>query len=368
MLNTLLNRFTSQFVMLRQERKTEALNFWQPKVEEIVKDVKRRDDRFSDLQVVFTGSYYERSKVGEPDEFDLMLAVGKLELDGEPYGGDEDDGMSEPPKGFTRVMIDMGEEQIWSRDSCVDERGMLSASRVKSVFSRLVIEAIQHLGYGRWVDVRSQGPAVTLIMTNNNTGRKYSIDLTLAIKDKSWPDDADEWKTRSRNGWPKRDLVRTIWQGGCHLVAKQPKGTIVSEREKGFFWRYSFSEAEKKLFLRGDDGEASSCRQKVLRILKALKEELNLHPLKSYHLKTMLLYECEANPNPSNWKDSCLGERFMGLLQRLEKCLRQKKCPHYFIKEFNLLEMFPEQRCSELVRKIKEIRENPERALTHVLA
>lgn len=106
----------------------------------------------------------------------------------------------------------------------------------------------------------------------------------------------------------------------------------------------------------------------MLRILKALKEELNLHPLKSYHLKTMLLYECEANPNPSNWKDSCLGERFMGLLQRLEKCLRQKKCPHYFIKEFNLLEMFPEQRCSELVRKIKEIRENPERALTHVLA
>ena len=48
--------------------------------------------------------------------------------------------------------------------------------------------------------MRSQGPAVTLIMTNNKTGRKYSIDLTLAIKDKSWPDDADEWKTRSRNG------------------------------------------------------------------------------------------------------------------------------------------------------------------------
>lgn len=54
--------------------------------------------------------------------------------------------------GFTRVMIDMGEEQIWSRDSCVDQ-GMLSASRVKSVFSRLVIEAIQHLGYGRYVEI-----------------------------------------------------------------------------------------------------------------------------------------------------------------------------------------------------------------------
>ena len=50
-----------------------------------------------------------------------------------------------------------------------------------------------------FVEVRSQGPAVTLKIKRN--GREYiSIDLTLAIKDKSWPEDADEWKTRHRNG------------------------------------------------------------------------------------------------------------------------------------------------------------------------
>ena len=49
------------------------------------------------------------------------------------------------------------------------------------------------------VAVRSQGPAVTLQITNRN-GRVYSVDLALAIKDKSWPEDAEEWKQRPRNG------------------------------------------------------------------------------------------------------------------------------------------------------------------------
>lgn len=49
-----------------------------------------------------------------------------------------------------------------------------------------------------YVDVRSQGPAVTLKISKN--GKEYSVDLTLAIKDNSWPEDAEEWSTRRRNG------------------------------------------------------------------------------------------------------------------------------------------------------------------------
>ena len=50
-----------------------------------------------------------------------------------------------------------------------------------------------------YVDVRSQGPAVTLKIISN--GREYSVDLALAIKDNTWPDDAEEWSTRQqRNG------------------------------------------------------------------------------------------------------------------------------------------------------------------------
>ena len=46
-------------------------------------------------------------------------------------------------------MIDMGEEELWRRENCVNARGMLSASHVKSVFARLVRDAIRDLRYER---------------------------------------------------------------------------------------------------------------------------------------------------------------------------------------------------------------------------
>ena len=168
-------------------------------------------------------------------------------------------------------------------------------------------------------------------------------------------------------GWPIHDLVREICQDGCHLVAKQPKGITGPDNEKGFLWRFSFSTAEKKLFLKGGHGEASSCRKQVLRILKALKEELSLHPLKSYHLKTLLLYECEAYPHSWEWSFGCLSERFLGLLFKLEGCLRQKKCPHYFIRNFNLFEPFSNQSCLNLAGRIKQIRQDPKTVLSNLI-
>ena len=99
-LNSLLNKFTDGYVKLRQDRKKEALKAWQPIVNAIVEDVKRRDQRrFGRLQILPFGSYYERAKVREPDEFDLMLVMDNLELDGDPYDSGEDDGLSEPPTG-----------------------------------------------------------------------------------------------------------------------------------------------------------------------------------------------------------------------------------------------------------------------------
>ena len=81
-LNKILNRFTNQNVQLRRDRKKEALDSWEPIVHEIVSYV-AGDERFSRLELFHTGSYYERAKVGEPDEFDLMLVMGNLEVAGE---------------------------------------------------------------------------------------------------------------------------------------------------------------------------------------------------------------------------------------------------------------------------------------------
>ena len=61
-----------------------------------------------------------------------------------------------------------------------------------------LFDASQIIYFFSDIEVRSQGPAVTLKITRN--GKEYSVDLTLAIKDNTWPDDAEEWSTRRRSG------------------------------------------------------------------------------------------------------------------------------------------------------------------------
>lgn len=73
--NRLLNYFTINNVQLRRDRKKEALNSWRPIVEAILVYVRERHDYFATLQMFHSGSYYDRTKVGEPDEFDLMLVM-----------------------------------------------------------------------------------------------------------------------------------------------------------------------------------------------------------------------------------------------------------------------------------------------------
>lgn len=101
--------------------------------------------------------------------------------------------------------------------------------------------------------------------------------------------------------------------------------------------------------------------------MKALREKLNLEPLNSYHLKTILLYECEKCPLLSQWGSIHLSERFLSLLERLENCLLWSNCPHYFIRNLNLFEAFTGQQCFDLARKVREIRLQPTKVFSHLM-
>ena len=79
-LNNFLNWYTERKVKTRREMKTKALKYWKPIVKAIVDYVKRTDDRFASLRTFPTGSYYEGTKVKEPNEFDLMLVMEDLPI------------------------------------------------------------------------------------------------------------------------------------------------------------------------------------------------------------------------------------------------------------------------------------------------
>ena len=95
--------------------------------------------------------------------------------------------------------------------------------------------------------------------------------------------------------------------------------------------------------------------------MKALRENLRLTPLKSYYLKTIMLYECEDKPHGHQWTFDQLANRFINTMERLLQCLRQKSCPHYFMKELNLFQRMSLKSSQELAGRVQQILDNPSR-------
>lgn len=128
-----------------------------------------------------------------------------------------------------------------------------------------------------------------------------------------------------------------------------------------FLWRYSFSLAEKELFRQGSSGEEGTCRHMLLRILKSLREDHNMTPLTSYHLKTIVFYECEEYPDHDQWLTSKLAERFQSAMNRQLRCLQQERCPHYFIKGVDLFDSdsFNESRYKFLIDIVEKVITHP---------
>ncbi|XP_048585373.1 putative nucleotidyltransferase MAB21L1 [Nematostella vectensis] len=320
--NYSLNQYFSQKITIHQDAKQKALAAWQPPVQKILKFVEERNTYYKFDRLLMTGSYYERVKVKNPDEFDLMIEIDKEQLLKQQPGAAVYP--ENPPLGYSLLR---GVSHGWTV--------FIDATAIKSTISGLVNQAVQNYQYGSFISQKLNGPAVTLKIDNN--GKNYAVDLTFAFKVNEWPSAANEWARRCRRGWPSCDLIEEIVKDGCHVVAKKPE--IFQGTSKGSFcWRYSFSTAEKKLFQKGFSGDAGTCMKQVLRLLKSLREDyMNyMGPLTSYHLKTIVFYECERFPDPSDWDGSKLAERFKSAVLLLQYFIKNKYLPHYFIQNLNL--------------------------------
>ena len=153
------------------------------------------------------------------------------------------------------------------------------------------------------------------------------------------------------SGWPSPQLIQEIKGSGFYLVAKAASSY---ETANGSSWCLSFSEAEMKLFWWPSN--AASCRSEVLRRLKAIMKTENWHPLKSYHLKTILFYECEDKPHPIFWGFDQWSYRLIDCLSRLEYGLTWGFCPNYFMKDINLFESFSLEMSWLLAAKVHQLK------------
>ena len=179
-----------------------------------------------------------------------------------------------------------------------------------------------------------QGPSVEQRVPHQDPSEP-GIDMVKSIRCFFWPDDASEWIQRSRLfGWPRSDVISSIVDFGCHVVAVgHPKSeTKLTE------WRLSFSIAERALVWSFNHVQLQCYA--VLKIILKQFIKLKCSPqnqvLCSYFIKTFLFWKYETT-HLNFWCKSNFWECIIYLLKEFAKCIRKGEIRHYFLPKFNLL-------------------------------
>uniref|UniRef100_A0A1B0C964 Uncharacterized protein n=2 Tax=Lutzomyia longipalpis TaxID=7200 RepID=A0A1B0C964_LUTLO len=206
--------------------------------------------------------------------------------------------------------------------------GYLSSRKIRSRFQTLVAQACDKSCYRDIVKLIADVSEVKLRIRE-----RYTVQITPAFKCSGiWPRSASHWPLPGIP-WPHPNIVADVKNEGFDLLSKECAALQGKNNAmEGDAWIMSFREAENRLLYGG-------CRKKCLSILKTLRDrhlDLPGEPITSYHMKTLLLYECEKHPQEMEWDETCLADRINGILLQMISCLQCRRCPHYFLPSLNL--------------------------------
>lgn len=351
--------------MRREETKRDTAKVL-PLVEEILKYVHERDERFL-TQTMNVGSYHTHLKVKRADEFDFNVVVDVGKLSWGPgrtrYYGLNNTNDKVERKGIALPNPPTGKyfTEVGTLASKWDSQGMASMTfendiipiKVKRRFKALVGEAVNQPKFKDIVslDRMSSSPATTFSVKFPGVRYPISIDLCPMIESKVEFKPEFHWP-RLKSQWPVSDKVTSIKEVGVNEIAKDP-----------FYWTSSFAACEKEL-LEGID-KTGTCRRKCLRIMKSLRENIWCRAeikkgLTSYHLKNALFWECEDYPYDTEWQPELLETRVQSMTNRLLRYLQRGRLPLYFNDGVNLLSSKDPAVLKGVMDRIQAFLEQPE--------
>ena len=185
--------------------------------------------------------------------------------------------------------------------------------------------------------VKTQGPSKEVWTIFGNIDES-GIDMVPSIRCQFWPDAAVEWIDRPRHyGWPPTCAKDNIIAFGYQLVAVGHPTSPMKELQ----WRISFSVAERILVWSFNHAQMQ-CYAVMKLILKEFIKvkcsENTKDVLCSYFIKTFLFWQYEET-DPSFWQIKNLRGCVTYLMREFYKSLQGGVIRHYFIPQFNLLEV-----------------------------
>ncbi|NWI86504.1 CGAS synthase, partial [Pitta sordida] len=307
-------------------------------VSHLVQAIRSKDGPFSSIERQSAGSYYERVKISEPNEFDIMLVmpVARLQLD------ESDDTGAYYYLAFKR----QPKEKYLLK--FVDEDGKLSAFKMLRALRAIIKQEIKNIKNVEVTVARKKAgsPAITLQIKNPPSEISVDIILTLEVQ-QSWPPSTQEGLKIGQ--WLGTKVRREFRFRPIYLVAKQNKREKVLRENT---WRLSFSHIEKAMMNNHGNSKTccesdgpKCCRKGCLKLLKYLLEQLKMKYPKelekfcSYHVKTAFFHSCVMWPYDIDWHSEDLDHCFQKCLGYFVDCLQKSQLPHFFIPQHNLLSL-----------------------------
>ncbi|KAF0311755.1 Protein mab-21-like 3 [Amphibalanus amphitrite] len=199
------------------------------------------------------------------------------------------------------------------------------------------------------------GPAVSATV-QNFAHRPADIDLVACVRCPRWP--SADYASRPRPaGWPDAALVVRLCRTAAFLVPVGFPGSAMESLQ----WRLSFSKHEY-IALRNMTADQRMCLL-ALKFCRAVVGP-TAKPLKSYYLKTALLWLAESRA-ADQWTAETMHDSLLLILRYLDICLARGYLPCYFWPEVNLLASRSDAERAELAAAVAELRR---RLLPAVLA
>ncbi|CAH1265139.1 MAB21L2 [Branchiostoma lanceolatum] len=322
-----LKMYHSKKLKLEDEQTKHAKELVKIYIGGIVDNVKEQIDagrpqKANRCRIEFTGSMYEGTKFGQPDEFDIMVVID----------GSEDIESEEMTPGYARLRV--GQQPFVSHrfSKCLDQYQNINPTKMLDWFYGLVQKGVNKVSTSAWdpvsLTVSRHGPAVMVNIEESN-GLSIDVDLVLCVQL------SQERYYVAKPYKPYAD-ESLHWSLAC---------------DPAVLWRQSFSVTETRMIARIDG--ANECRRDCLRVLKSIfRREPGMDKFTSFHLKTVLLRMCQ---DEEQWPSSKMGERFLDLLRRIELCLRDEHLPHFYLPELNLLDGIRHETIENMSRRVRRL-------------
>lgn len=328
--------FAEIYDSIKLKENQTALDDIESNVIELVRELLlgiNHDKYFKVADVYPTGSYYERTKIHFPDEFDYMVVI-----DSSPFA-DELEVRSECNSSpWFQSIFNSSEKEVYESDLYFETRVKGPWDPEKKLWSR-IRDRIQNqvtrdTKSGKILTKEVKHHKLYLQYTSNSNSFEIGVDLMLAFVHPS------PRKVLENFGFPKtREYTKLLESFKCHLVPKSCHSAIKSSKGGRYrtyrckCWFISFAAMETEMMKKLDDEH-----KKCYKVMKALLVGNVNYPgkcmnLSSYMLKSAFLYHVFGQKCCQRMKyESCIPE----ILKYLRDGFENLKMPCFFARDLNV--------------------------------